>query len=207
MKVRIQVSRGEVKRYLGYPAGSVVKARIEDAIEELWPVAMSLLDSRGVYRVVSREEAAAASMPDPSEKVGIAVCTVGSGLEEESARRQELGQYLASLILDAIGSAAAEATADIFSKILCNEATRLGVFAQSRISPGYGLWDTSSQKALLTLLPAESVGITLTSGQMMRPRKSVSFAARFLDEPDENSSKGCAHCTMKNCEYRLEEVI
>jgi hypothetical protein len=207
MKVRIHVPREEVRRYLGYPAEAVVRPRIEDKIDELWPLASSLVDPKGIYRVVSKEVVAGSNMPDPSEPTGIAVCTIGSRLLEESARREESGQLLASLILDSFGSAAAEATADIFSKLLCNEATKLGLFAQRRISPGYGLWDTSCQRDLLALLPTDSVGISLTSGQMMRPRKSVSFAVRFLDEPDESTSKGCAHCTMKNCEYRLEEVI
>ncbi|GMQ82761.1 MAG: vitamin B12 dependent-methionine synthase activation domain-containing protein [Rhodothermia bacterium] len=207
MKVRIQVPREEVKRYLGYPAGAIVKPRIESALDELWPIAMSLLDPKGVYRILSKEEVADSNMPDPSDVVGIAVCTIGSGLVVESADRGASGQYLVSLILDAFGSAAAEATADVFSKILCNEATKLGLFAQRRISPGYGAWDTCNQRVFLALLSTESVGISLTPGQMMRPRKSVSFAVRFLEEPDENLSKGCAHCTMKNCEYRLEEMI
>lgn len=207
MKVRIQVSRDEVKRYLGYPSGTIVKQRIEEAIDELWPLATSLLDPTGCYRVVSREEVAGASMPDPSALTGISVCTIGEDLVVESADRGASDEYLASLILDAYGSAAAEATADVFSKILCNEASKLGLFAQHRISPGYGQWETSCQRAFLSLLPTDSVGISLTPGQMMAPRKSVSFAMRFLDEPDENSSKGCAYCTMKNCEYRLEEAI
>ncbi len=207
MKVRIQVPREEVKRYLGYPEGAIVKPRIEDTLDELWPIATSLLDPRGVYRIVSKEEVADSNLPDPSDLVGIAVCTIGSGLVVESADRAESGHYLASLILDAFGSAAAEATAYVFSKILCNEATRCGLFDQRRISPGYGAWDTCNQRAFLALLPTDSVGISLTPGQMMRPRKSVSFAVRFLEEPDENTSKDCAHCTMKNCEYRLEEVI
>ncbi len=207
MKVRIQVPREQIKRYLGYPAGAIVKPRIEDTLDELWPLATSLLDPRGVYRIVSKEEVADSNMPDPSDLAGIAVCTIGPGLVGESADRAESGQYLASLILDAFGSAAAEATADVFSKVICNEATKLGLFAQRRISPGYGVWDTCNQKAFLALLPTDSVGISLTPGQMMQPRKSVSFAVRFLEEPDDNTSKGCAHCTMKNCEYRLEEMI
>ena len=145
-------------------------------------------------------------MPEPSDLNGIAVCTTGSGLEVQSAEYRASGHFLASLILDAFGSAAAEATADIFSKLLCNEATRLGLYAQRRISPGYGAWDTASQRELLALLPANDAGISLTDGEMMRPRKSVSFAIRFLEAPAENPSKGCAHCTMKNCEYRMEEM-
>ncbi len=207
MKVRIQVSRDEVRRYLGYPTGIVVKPRIEEALDELWPLATSLVNPRGCYRIVSKDEAAGANMPDPSALAGIAVCTIGSELVVESAERGSSGEYLASLIFDAFGSAAAEATADVFSKIICNEASRLGLYAQHRISPGYGLWDTSNQQAFLALLPTSSVGISLTPGQMMHPRKSVSFAMRFLEEPDENTSMGCAHCTMKNCEYRLEEAI
>ena len=207
MNVRIQVSRDEVKRYLGYPPGMIVKQRIEDALDILWPLATSLLDPRGCFRIVPGEEAAVANMPDPSVLVGISVCTIGARLVAESTDRGASGQHLASLIFDAFGSAAAEAAADVFSKILCNEASKRGLFAQHRISPGYGLWNTSNQRAFLSLLPSKSIGISLTAGQMMMPRKSVSFAMRFLEEADEDTSRGCAHCSMKNCEYRMEEAI
>ena len=45
-----------------------------------------------------------------------------------------------------------------------------------RISPGYGRWPLSAQKALFARLPHETLGVSLNPSMMMTPRKSISFA-------------------------------
>lgn len=207
MNVHINVPRSEVIRYLGYPKDRNPSRQVFARLELAWDEALALLEPRGCHRVVNQAEAQGTGMPDPSRWVGLAACTVGDKLMNRIVQLSDEGDALGALLFDAFGSAAAEATADIFSKILCNEATKLGLFAQQRISPGYGLWSTASQENLFSLLQAESAGMKLTTRQMMEPRKSVSFGMRFLDRPGENDHKGCRTCTMKNCEYRLEEAL
>jgi len=207
VNVSIDVPRCEVLRYLGYPAGKKLRPRMERIIGDLWPVASGLIEPRGCFRVVTQQELAATRMPDPSSLVGVAVCTIGSALTHEASRRAAADELLEALFFDAFGSAAAEATADVFSRLLCDEASRRGFFADRRISPGYGQWETASQSELLALLDIKSVGVSLTAGQMMVPRKSVSFAIRFLNEPGKNSDRGCIYCTMEDCEFRTEAKL
>jgi hypothetical protein len=61
---------------------------------------------------------------------------------------------------------------------------------------------------LLALLPAAELGITLTSGQMMIPRKSVSFAVSFEERaPDEHRpGSACERCGLERCRHRLVPV-
>ena len=114
-----------------------------------------------------------------------------------------VGELLDALLLDAIGSAAAEAAADALNESLCEEARAEGLHAAPRVSPGYGAWDVAHQRALLALLPAAELGISLTSGQMMVPRKSVSFAVRFecAARPGAEATL-CARCGMASCRHR-----
>lgn len=205
LTLEIEVAPDEVRRYLGYPPGERGSARSEERLDALWPLAMSLAAPRGAYTLLDRESAVATGMPEPAELVGAAVCTIGAALEEESARRAGAGEMLDALVLDAIGSAAAEAAADALNLELCSLAAARGLAAWPRVSPGYGEWDTACQGALLATLPIAELGISLTSGSMMVPRKSVSFAVR-LDAARPGSrhdAARCARCGRERCRHRV----
>ena len=96
----------------------------------------------------------------------------------------------------------AETAADALNTIICAEAQASGYGVRSRISPGYGSWDVSGQQALFGLLPGEEVGVNLTAGMMMVPRKSVSFAVRLGAEAPRRPQRRCERCGMKSCSYR-----
>ena len=202
------VTRDEVFRYLGYRRDDKRSAKAQQRLAKVWPQALSLLHARGAYRVVDGLAARAAGMPEAGAEVGVAVCTVGPELENASTACASRGELLDALLLDAIGSAAAEAAADSLNLALCAVATEAGAYAAPRVSPGYGSWDVSFQRNVLALLPAAQLGITLTSGQMMVPRKSVSFAVSFEKSPPEAHRPGaaCERCGLERCRHRLAPV-
>jgi len=202
----IEVSRREVLRNLGYPRARKPAAQVQEALHRLWPEAEALVRPRGALRVVSAEQATAAGMPTPTPLVGLGLGTIGPDLEAHERDLSSAGELLEALLLDAYGSAAAEATADAVNLLLCQRAQQLGFALPPRISPGYGKWAIEGQRALLPLLCAEAVGVTLTEGLMMVPRKSVSFAARFSEESGHGgiARRRCAACDMTGCAYRRE---
>jgi hypothetical protein len=205
LDLEVDVARDEVYRYLGYRRGGRRSARSQERLAELWPKALGLLHPRGAHRVVERSRAAAAGMPEAAARVGVAVCTIGPDLEEASTACAASGEILDALLLDAIGSAAAEAAADSLNLAICTVAADAGVYPTARVSPGYGSWDVSFQGKLLALLPARELGIALTTGLMMVPRKSVSFAVSFEERPPEGHRAGsaCERCGLERCRHRL----
>lgn len=206
VKLDVEVDLREVHRNLGYGRSGTPRERTRRRIDELWPRANELIDPRGAFRVVDREEAARTGMPEPSETVGLGLCTIGAALEEESRASSDRGELLDALLLDAFGSAAAEAAADALNLHLCEHAASHGWYSAPRISPGYGRWDVRSQRELLALLPADEVGIRLTDGMMMVPRKSVSFAVRYRDTPGAPGEwKRCARCNLEQCRFRRDD--
>ncbi|MEW6338313.1 MAG: vitamin B12 dependent-methionine synthase activation domain-containing protein [Acidobacteriota bacterium] len=194
----------EVRRFLGYPRGREGSSRVEDRLFALWDQALELIAGRGACTLVGREDALRAGVPAPADSVGVAVCTIGPALEGASARLAAGGELLDALVFDAIGSAAAEACADALNLELCRLAEARGVAAAARVSPGYGDWDTTCQAALLALLPIEAVGVRLTSGGMMAPRKSVSFAVNLVAPGDALPASGsrCRRCGLPRCRHR-----
>jgi hypothetical protein len=203
--LRVEVARGEALRFLGYPPGHARAAAALTRLDAVWDAALTLLAPRGAWAVVDGAAAAAAGVPAAAERAAVAVCTIGPALEGESARRAAAGDPLAALLLDAIGSAAAEAAADALNLVVCHAALARGLRAAARVSPGYGGWDTACQRELLALLPAAALGIVLTDGGMMVPRKSVSFAASLREPGAEDDADGspCRHCGLERCRHRM----
>ena len=205
LDLAVEVEPSEARRYLGYPDGRLASPRATRRLDALWSRALELIAPRGVYALVTRREVAASGMPEPASRVAVAVCTIGPALEVASDRAAATGELLDALVLDAIGSAAAESVADALNLEICSVAAARGVEAAARVSPGYGGWDTAGQRALLALLPIDALGIEVTSGAMMVPRKSVSFAVN-LDRPGRGhgrAASGCARCGLVRCRHRI----
>jgi hypothetical protein len=200
----IRLHRPDVLRSLGYPRAAGPAAHVEKRLSELWEMAVALLSPRGSWRIIRGTQAANVGMKNPSENVGIGLVTIGAALEEEVRKRGEEDRPLDALILDAIGSVAAESAADALNSELCGEARRRGLHAAPRVSPGYGYWDLNHQAGLLALLPTEELEVHLTSGMMMVPRKSVSFALNFVmvAPSGRDPASKCARCGLASCLYR-----
>ncbi len=202
----VDVQRSEVLRMLGYRRGGRPSARVARRIETIWSGALDLIAPIGAWRTLTADEAQACGVPSPTNTVGVGLVTIGRGLE---ARVTERGAEdpLDALLLDAIGSVAAEATADAINARICSHATAEGHNPAPRISPGYGRWDIGSQPALLSGLPAAEIGVKLTASGMMVPHKSVSFAVRFRSTASKQSAllSRCMRCGLRACAHRIEE--
>ncbi len=91
-------------------------------------------------------------------------------------------EMLRALILDSLGSEAAEEMAIQSDRILTEKAREMNLWPSKRFSPGYGKWDIQEQRYVFSVLPAESIGVRLTESCMMIPRKSVSFRINFYKD-------------------------
>jgi hypothetical protein len=205
VSLQLEVNRDEALRYLGTAGGESRSSRGARRVDELWAEALALVEPRGAWRIIDRATAAATGMPEPDAQVAVAVCTIGPALEEAGAELAGRGRLLDAMVLDAIGSAAAEAAADALNLLVCEAAAARGREAAPRLSPGYGDWDTISQARLLALLPIAALGLRLTSGSMMVPRKSVSFAANLARRGtiQAHPAERCARCGLPNCRHRI----
>ncbi|MGV8039045.1 MAG: hypothetical protein AB2L07_02865 [Thermoanaerobaculaceae bacterium] len=197
----VDVPEDEVRRALGYGGHGRPSRAVAARLHALWPAAIGLLRPRGCCRPADAETARAAGLPNPEGPAVLALCTIGPELEAESARRQADGATLDALVLDSIGSAAAEAAADALNAVVCERLVPEGLHAAPRESPGYGDWPVTCQRELLALLPAAELGVVLSPGLMMIPRKSVSFAVRLVDRPLAATSQ-CERCGLLRCRHR-----
>lgn len=136
--------------------------------------------------------------------LGLAICTVGGQLEQSAtAYRQE--DLLKSLILDGIGSAAVDCLAAEVSQLLCSHAAGANLTVGGPLFFGTPGLPIQNLGLLFQLLPAEEIGVKLTSGYFMLPQKTSAFVVGIGSAmPAWSKERSCRQCALhKMCRYRV----
>jgi hypothetical protein len=206
-KFDVAIDPAEVRRFLGTRGkGSPAPAeRYDGIVNEGVETAKRLIAPKGIYVYAAGRDLPGSGVFAHLDRMAFCVCTIGPALEAEVTRLSGSGEMLKAVVLDAIGSVAAEATAAHIDATIAAEAAREGLKTSCRASPGYGDWDVREQAAIFKLLPAGRIGVRLSDTFMMSPRKSVSFAMHVAAEPERlRSENSCENCGRKDCRYRLD---
>ena len=113
-------------------------------------------------------------------RVVAAICTIGQELEESVTNLLESDPQLA-LALDGLGNAAVEMLAQQVCADIGKKLQDRGLKVSTPLSPGSLEWPVEiGQPQIFSLLEPARVGIKLTTGGMMIPKKSISFVHAFL---------------------------
>jgi cobalamin-dependent methionine synthase I len=137
-------------------------------------------------------------------ELAIAVCTIGSALEERMSALFAAGDALQALALEGAGIAAIKHLAMMLGVQICDAATAHGLNVGMRASPGQEGWPIQQQRVLFDLVPAEKIGVRLTSSCLMLPRKSVSFVMGLGSEMRADAVP-CDFCSKRErCHWRRQ---
>jgi hypothetical protein len=215
----LAIDRDEVLRFQGYKKDvDVPGAEVLAIFEEALALGRALLVPRVVYRAI----AVTGGAPDrldaggerlhipqigrlwgPIEAVGAGICTVGEALETRVRELFDARELPLAVMLDSVGSAAAESLAEFANDLLCQAGLRAGTRVTNRISPGYAGWDTAEQAALFRLCPGEPIGVRLNEACFMTPGKSISWLVGIGPEARvDHYFTQCRRCWMRDCAYR-----
>jgi len=203
LRPEIEIPAVEALRYLGMAR----KARepresIRKMFEEELHAAKALVEPVAVLARCPRGLPGSAVIPADSP-IFLGVCTIGAALDRRVSELFAEGDGARGVILDAIGSAAVEEVTERVDALVCERASRGGLYTAVRRSPGYGKWDITEQRLIFeTLQPVES-GVELNEACMMSPQKSVSFAVALETNPTRRRRKSrCEQCDLETCAYR-----
>lgn len=194
--LKIEISRRNALHLLGFRKKSAVPPpELESQVERELAVGRELLRFRGVYRKFSAKAEGGRIVLEngytiESERfcqwiegcrlVYLFAVTAGRLFTERTAELLNQEQVSRALIADAVGSAAAESCAEAANRYLAGlESPRR---LTKRYSPGYGDWDVADNRSFLDCIKAEEIGITVNSGGLMQPEKSVSAAIGVYEE-------------------------
>ena len=217
--IKVRIQEEEVLRLQGYGKGKLPSKEVKEILIREIEEGYRLIEPISIYTEVKVEAieseiirlagGLALRVGNPlkdwsgAEYLGVALCTIGSRLEERVAQLFDQQELAPALMLDSVGSVAVESVADQINYLFCHRASLRGINKGPRLSPGYGKWALSDQRVLFRLLPGEEIGIRLNDQCMMIPRKSVSFClgmGRTIGDSWEASP--CRHCVMEGCQYR-----
>jgi len=179
----VEFDEKKILRLIGYKKRPTeIKEPIKSLITEEKEKLDYLLHPASIYTIVGYDETNKHPVFKDAEKVAICICTIGPELEQEVKKLMEINEMTGALILDALGSEAAEEVAIQSDRILAEKAREMNLWPSKRFSPGYGKWDIKEQRFIFRMLPAADIGVRLTESCMMVPRKSVSFRINFYKE-------------------------
>jgi Vitamin B12 dependent methionine synthase, activation domain len=215
----LAIDRDEVLRFQGYQKGvDVPPAEVLAIFEEALGLGQRLMSPRVVYRSVDVTDRAADLIEAGGERlhipqigrlwgridaVGAGICTVGAAIETRVRVLFEAREFPLAVMLDSVGSAAAESLAEYANDLLCQAGIREGLKVTNRISPGYAGWDTVEQERLFRLCPGHPIGVSLNEACFMTPGKTISWLVGAGPEARvDHYFTQCRRCWMRECAYR-----
>ncbi len=154
--------------------------KLRSQIEKMIRVAIPHLEEHRAYNLFDRSDLPDKSYFASATKIGMSICSIGSALPKLTENYLNEGKLSDGVILDAIGSVAADHLADIVNEEINREAEDIGLVASMRYSPGYCDMGIEDQKIIFDRV--DNVGVTLSPSSMMNPVKSVSFAINLGDK-------------------------
>jgi hypothetical protein len=215
----LAIDRDEVLRFQGYKKDvDVPSAQVLAIFEEALALGLRLMTPRVVYRAVAVTGGAADRLDAGGERlhipqiarlwgsieaVGAGICTVGEGIETRVRELFDAREFPLAVMLDSVGSAAAESLAEYANDLLCQAGLQAGTKVTNRISPGYAGWDTAEQAALFRLCPGDPIDVRLNEACFMTPGKSISWLVGIGPEARvDHYFTQCRRCWMRDCAYR-----
>lgn len=142
------------------------------------------------------------------EYIIVTVTTLGKEIDDVIKSAFESGDYLRGMIVDNIGTAAIEYANKLFWNKLVDDIKNSGYGITSRLSPGTGGLDITSQAGIFKCIDASPIDVLLTPSYMMTPLKSTSIMYGFGKSIGITRSEHiCSECDMKNCRYRVDNKV
>ncbi len=148
-----------------------------------------------------------------SQALALFAVTSGQEITDTVAELFSEHDYLTATLLDTMASLLAESLVESlesrFARHIAGHGERSTLPAVLAYSPGYCGWHVSGQKALFSILKPEQIGVSLGTGCMMRPLKSVSgvLVAGLSEIHDfDTVYTCCSRCVTLECRERIDRV-
>ena len=200
--IDIDISQDEVLAQLGYPSSNSATARFRKRLKLELDKDIPLIEPKGAYLLVDAEKASLVPFVYPGKMV-LALATAGKPIGDRAGKLIDSKLAASGSIADAVGTIAAEKTADFIESEIRRKFTAKGFRISRRFAPGYCEWDIKNQMPLLACFP-DTLGIALTQSCLMIPEKSLSFLCLLNNTGDFSWVKvgNCRYCDLLNCTFR-----
>jgi len=203
--VSIDLQPEMVLGQMGYERDNRVSPAVSRQVERSIRETLPLIESRGCYCVLPKEEHGTfAAFPD-AEGIVLALATIDGRVEQKAREFMEAGRSATALAVDAIGTVAVEQVSNFLEREIRSAAADHDWKVSRRYAPGYCGWNLTAQRDIFRCLP-ETLGVELSEGCLMLPEKSLSFVCLLSRNGDFNASAiaDCKACREQACPFRKE---
>jgi hypothetical protein len=146
-----------------------------------------------------------AKLMDQAELACVAVCTIGTDLEEEAKRLVTAGRNLEGYMLGEVGVFAVALVMSRVRRLAEDEAAGRGWGVGTELAPGQlAGWALAEQKTIGSLVDIAAIDVRLTDSGMLVPQKSASLLIGI--GPSYTALKVCSPCdfcdNQETCGWR-----
>lgn len=211
------LNRNAVLKYLGYRSGGVPED-VEAMIDRATGAVLALEAPRGLWKAFAYHEGRLdgtnltlkgkdllGAMEGAHDMI-LLVQSLGQGVDR-AIRKAHLTDMAYSVVLDACASARIEKLTDDLQK----EAQKAfpGAYFTERYAPGYGDFPLEQNAEILQVLDAtRRAGVSLSSGGLMIPIKSICGIVGVCDAPQARWRLPCESCpAFQNCAFRARGEV
>lgn len=213
----LSIDKNQILRYLGY-RGQEISNEIHSLIEECIKEIKTLVSLRSTYKYSKVEINNQVNLIDidlklegkdiirhleKSNKCCVMAATLGSEVDRKILYYEKVNMTKA-VILDACATTAIEEYCDFIEDEVKKVVEKDQLNINWRYSPGYGDLDISIQRDLLKSLDAEKIiGLTVSSHNILIPRKSVTAIIGIIPKEVIVKKKSCNQCNkFDSCKFR-----
>ena len=206
--IPVSVDTEKVLKQLGYPRQARLPPKLLEKVEAQKAETLRLIKPKGAYLLLEGAGQKGFELFRMAEGIVLALATIGPAVERKAKELTNTEQSAAALIVDAIGTVAAELTADFLESKIRQDCAGWGWKVSRRYAPGYCGWGLEGQKEIFSRFP-DTIGIKLTKSCLMFPEKSLSFVCMISRKGnfDKIKLQDCKRCKQKDCPYRLHSYI
>ncbi|WP_333871177.1 Vitamin B12 dependent methionine synthase activation subunit [Desulforamulus putei] len=214
-QIPVEIQHQQVLGCLGATGKQRIDRDLLDQVNEMILLGKSLLQPAAAVAQVRVSPAgdtvylsgAAFHLPDLSQWLkgcsvaSVAAVTVGETIEKEVERLFHRGLATRAVILDAVGTEAAEGAANQVVKLLARQMRIRGLFPTPRLGPGYRGLKMDYLPLFLEMAGGEQIAVTCNNFFQMNPVKSLCFMVGWSSEQQKEQVK-CDFCHQANCQFR-----
>lgn len=181
--------------------------RLREQMDEAERLLMSTAEPKGIYKVIDLADIELKGKSikrhlEGCEKASLMAITLGASVDM-LIRRMQVRDMALAVILDSGAAVLIEQYCDVYQKDISDD---IQFHMTPRFSPGYGDYPIEEQRIITKLLDTpKTIGLSLTSTNIMIPRKSVTAIIGLADHPVKGCLATCDECKLKDkCNLRKE---
>lgn len=211
------INRNEVLKYLHYRGSAVpkdIELQLQKAMQAILDTAVprwrfqafALNRTKGLHlegTALSLIGKDILELLQDCDRCILMTATLGHEVEA-LIRRAQVTDMAHAVILDACASSAIENVCDNLELEILQQFPNQ--YLTDRFSPGYGDMPITVQQQFCEVMDtARKIGLTVSSGGIMIPHKSVTAIVGLADKPQPKRFRGCEYCNLfETCAFRKD---